>query len=104
MSLSDNIFVGGYTTNANQPVKPSTALNYTYETLEYEGKNYRVKRILIGNSYNTAINQFAYHFDRDDLLRFFEDRGYDVAIISDEPSDDPWGDWFLRFLAKKRTL
>jgi hypothetical protein len=102
MSLSDNIFIGGYTTNANQSVKPSTALNYTHETLEHDGQNYRVKRILIGNSYNSAVNQFAYHFDRDDLLRFFEDKGYDLAIISDEPADDPWGDWFLRFLAKKK--
>lgn len=104
MSLSDNIFLGGYTTNARQSVKPPTSLIYTFETLEYEGKKYRVKRILIGNSFNSAVNQFAYHFDRDDLLRFFEERGYDLTIISDEDGgDDPWGDWFLRFLAKKRT-
>ncbi|HET8669597.1 MAG TPA: class I SAM-dependent methyltransferase [Candidatus Saccharimonadales bacterium] len=104
MSLADNVFIGGYTTNASQPAKASTALNYTDERLEYEGKQYRVRQIRIGNSFNTAINQFAYHFDRDDLLRFFEDRGYDLTLISDEPSDDPWGDWFLRFLAKKSTL
>jgi len=102
MSLSDNIFLGGYTTNAKQTDKPPTALNYTYETLEYQGKNYRVKRILIGNSFNSAINQFAYHFDRDDLISFFADRGYDVTLITDEASDDPWGDWFLRFLALKK--
>ncbi len=101
ISLSDNIFLGGYTTNDKQSVKPPTSLNFTYETLEYEGKNYRVKRILIGNSYNSAVNQFAYHFERDDLLRFFSDRGFELTIITDEPSDDPWGDWFLRFLAKK---
>jgi len=101
MSLADNIFVGGYTTNLSQRVKPPTALNSTNETLEYEGRKYQLKRILIGNSFNSAINQFAYHFDRNDLLMFFEDRGYDLTIISDEPSDDPWGDWFLRFLAKR---
>jgi len=101
MSLSDNIFIGGYTTNANQAVKPPTSLHYTNETMEYEGKEYRVKRILIGNSYNSAVNQFAYHFDREDLLRFFQERGYHVTIITDEASDDPWGDWFLRFLAEK---
>jgi hypothetical protein len=103
MSLSDNIFIGGYTTNANQSVKPPSSLIYTLETLEYEGKKYRVKRIHIGNSFNTAINQFAYHFDRDDLLRFFEERGYDLTIMIDDASDDPWGDWFLTFVAKKRT-
>ena len=102
-SLSDNIFIGGYTINSNQPVKPPTSLNYTLETLEYEGKKYNVKRILIGNSFNSAVNQFAYHLDRDDLLSFFKDRGYEVTIITDEASDDPWGDWFLRFLAVKKT-
>jgi len=102
MSLSDNIFLGGYTTNAEQSVKPPMALDYTNETLEYEGKTYRVRRILIGNSFNTAINQFAYHFDREDLFSFFKDRNYDVKIISDAASDDGWGDWFVRFLAQKK--
>jgi len=103
MSLSDNIFIGGYTSNANQQVKPQTSLIYTSETLEYQGKQYRVKRILIGNSFNSAINQYAYHFDRADLLRFFEERGYELTILVDEASDEPWGDWFLTFLARKRT-
>ena len=103
MSLSNNIFLGGYTSNANQAVKPQSSLIYTLDMLEYEGKQYRVKRILIGNSFNSAINQYAYHFDRDDLLRFFEERGYDVTVLVDEASDDPWGDWFLTFLARKRT-
>lgn len=102
MSLSDNIFIGGYTTNANQAVKPPSSLVYTFETLEHEGETYRVKRILIGNTFNSAINQFAYHFDRADLLRFFEHNGYDLTIIDDEPCDDPWGDWYLRFLAQKK--
>jgi hypothetical protein len=103
MSLSDNIFLGGYTSNANQAVKPPSSLIYTLDTLEYEGKQYRVKRILIGNSFNSAINQYAYHFDRDDLLRFFEERDYDVTVLVDEASHEPWGDWFLTFLARKRT-
>lgn len=103
MSLSDNIFIGGYTNNVNQAEKPPSSLIYTFETLEYEGEKYRVKRILIGNSFNSAINQYAYHFERDDLLRFFETRGYDIVILGDEPSVDPWGDWYLRFLAKKKA-
>ena len=27
----------------------------------------------------------------------------DIALV-DEASEDPWGDWFLTFLARKRTL
>lgn len=103
MSLADNIFIGGYV-KVDGAVNPSSALNYTDETLEYEGKQYRVKRVSIGNAFNTSINQFAYHLHRDELLSFFEDRGYDVTIISDEASDDPWGDWFLRFLASKKSV
>jgi hypothetical protein len=102
MSLADNIFIGGYTTNSNQKEKPPTSVIHTFETLEYEGKKYRVKRILIGNSYNSAINQYAYHFEREELMKFFEERGYQVTIISDAASTDPWGDWFLRFLATKK--
>jgi hypothetical protein len=102
MSLSDNIFIGGYCTAAGAAPSSPSGLEYNFETLEYEGKKYRVKRIKIGNSYNSAVNQYGYHFDREDLLNFFRDRGYEVAIISDAPGDDPWGDWYLRFLARKK--
>ena len=92
MSLSDNIFIGGYCLINGEGAN---------DTLAYEDQNFRVRRIHISNTYNNAANEFAYHFDRDELVNFFSSRGYNVTVISDEKPDDPWGDWFLRFLACK---
>jgi hypothetical protein len=103
MSLSDNILIGGYVTVPDPPPGPPSTMQYGFEKLEYEGKSYRVKRFKVGGSYNTGINQFAYHLDRDDLIAFFSDRGYEVTVLSDEAIHDPWGDWFIRFLASKKT-
>ena len=93
MSLANDIFVGGYCLINKEGVN---------DTLSYEGEDFHVKKIQISNTFNNAANEFAYHFDRDELLNFFRRRGYEVVVISDEKSDDPWGDWFLRFLASKR--
>lgn len=103
MSLSDNIFIGGYCTAANAASGPPSVMEYSFETLDYEGKKYSVKKIKVGNTYNSAVNQYAYHFDREDLLNFFQNRGYELAIIFDAPVSDPWGDWYLRFLARKKA-
>lgn len=104
MSLSDNIFIGGYCTAANTPPGPPSEVQYSFETLDYEGKKYRVKKVVIGNTFNNAVNHYAYQFDRGELLNFFRDRGYDLRIISDELVSEPWGDWYLRFLARKKTI
>lgn len=104
MSLSDNIFIGGYCTAANAPPGPPSPMVYSFETLEYEGKTYTVKKIKTGNSYNSAVNLVGYHFDRNDLMNFFRERGYAVTVIRDESVHDPWGNWYLEFLAcRSRT-
>jgi hypothetical protein len=103
ISLSDNIFIGGYCTSDSVTPKPPTKwFHFTFETLEYQGRKYEVKKIQIGNSYNSAVNEYAYHFNRKDLLAFFADRGYEVTVLYDAPTTDPWGDWYLRFLACKK--
>lgn len=96
MSLSDNIFIGGYVY-----AEASASANGPFETLEYEGKKYLAKRIPMGQSYNTGVNLYGYHFSGRDLQSFFSERHYRVAVISDEESGDPWGDRFLRFLATR---
>jgi len=95
MSLSDRIFIGGYCTGPAQPGDQR-------EKLEYEGEVYLVKRIEIGNTFNNAVNSFAYHFSNEDLLKFFCNRSYDVHIMMDEPNFDPWGERYIRFLATKK--
>jgi hypothetical protein len=96
ISLSKNIFLGGYTYDRGNVLRDSL------EGLEYEGKKYELKRIPTGRSFNTGINQYGYHFTRDGLVGFFADRGYDVKVIADKDSGDPWGDRYLTFLASKR--
>jgi hypothetical protein len=105
VSLSDNIFIGGYCTSDSIAAKPSNSfLSYTIETLEYQGKKYVVKRTRLGNTYNNAANEFAYQFNRKDLLDFFADRGYELTVLHDAATPDPWGDWYLTFLARKKSV
>lgn len=102
LSLSDNIFIGGYCLPDSLTPRPSTSsAPYTLETLEYEGRKYTVKKTQIGNTYNSAATEYAYHFKRKDLLDFFQDRGYELTVLYDADPIDPWGDWYLRFLARK---
>lgn len=96
MTLSDNIFIGGYIFSDLQ----SSSFG-EWDKLEYGNREYVVKKIPMGQSYNTGVNKFGYHFSRQDLLSFFADRGYQTSVISDEETHEPWGDRYLRFLACK---
>lgn len=96
MSLSDNILIGGYVHRG-----PDSTYG-EWDTLEDGGKKYRVKKVPMGQSYNTGVNKFGYHFSKDELVDYFASRNYQIAIISDEETDDPWGDRYLRFLASKK--
>jgi len=90
MSLADNIFIGGHTY-----AEASAASNGLFETLEYEGKKYLAKRIPVGQSYGTGVTLYGYHSSGSDLQSPFSERHYRVTVISDEESDDPWGERFL---------
>lgn len=94
MSLSENIFLGGYCTG------PAANGDHR-EVLEYEGRKFLVKKIQIGNTYNNAVNEFAYHFSNEDLVDFFRARNYRVNIMMDEAIDDPYGERYIRFLATR---
>ncbi|HJZ80492.1 MAG TPA: class I SAM-dependent methyltransferase [Pyrinomonadaceae bacterium] len=96
MSLSDNIFIGGYC------IGPDYA-GADLETLEYEGRKFPAKRLAIGNSFNNAVNEYAYHLRNVDLIDFFRDRNYHVNLMMDEAIDDPWGEMYIRFLATKKS-
>lgn len=96
MSLSDNILIGGYVHRG-----PDSTYG-EWDTLEDAGKKYRVKRVPMGQSYNTGVNKFGYHFSKDDLVGYFSSRNFEITIISDEETDDPWGDRYLRFVASRK--
>jgi hypothetical protein len=98
MSLSENIFLGGFCATETRPDVP-------YTTLNYEGRSYRAKKYHEGNTFVSGVNPYGYIFDKDDLMRFFRERGYKVSVISDDPVPTArtytQGGIFLRFLAQK---
>lgn len=91
LSLSDNIFIGGFCATDDVPPGP-------YERLEHDGRTYLAKKHPEGDDFTSGVNSHAYYFSGDDLMRFFLDHGYQVEIISDDPGTDFAGR-FLRFLA-----
>lgn len=98
MSLSDNIFLGGFCATETRPDVPYTLLNY-------EGQSYKAKKYVEGNSFVSGVNPYGYIFDKDDLIRFFSERDYKVTVISEHavPNARTYtqGGIFLRFLAQK---
>ncbi|GAB4206440.1 MAG: hypothetical protein Fur006_63510 [Coleofasciculaceae cyanobacterium] len=94
MSLSNTIFLGGFCATENLP-------KGNYETLEYGGQTYRVKMYQEGQNFTAGVNTKGYFFHKEDLMRFFQERNYELMIISDEDSNVTAGN-FLRFLACKK--
>jgi hypothetical protein len=94
MSLANNIFLGGFCATENLP-------EGNYEMLEYGGQNYRVKIYQEGENFTAGVNKKAYFFHKEDLMKFFQERNYELVIISDEDSNVTAGN-FLRFLACKK--
>ena len=94
--LSENILIGGYCATPAWPVGE-------FEYLEHSGSRYRVKRYEELDYFMNGVNGFSYYFDRDDLLRFFLERNFDVTIIYDGPElVGGAGHTFLRFLARRK--
>jgi hypothetical protein len=95
VSLSDNIFLGGYCA--------TDALPYgDYLELDYFGEKYRAKSFHEGDNCTSGLNRFGYFFHKDDLISFFHGKGYEIVIISDDESSITAGK-YLRFLARKKT-
>jgi hypothetical protein len=94
-SLSNNIFIGGFYATEFSP-------EGDYETLEYGGEKYRVKRYKEADCFTAGVNPIGYFFHKDDLMKFFKERNYEVIVISDEDEDSEATGNFLRFLACKK--
>ena len=91
VSLSDNVFVGGYVLKDDDPC----------ETLSHEGERYRVQSFTETNGFTSGVNNTSYYFHPADLSKFFANRGYQITPIDDE-FGDPWATHrFYRFLAKR---
>jgi hypothetical protein len=93
LSLSDRVFLGGFCATDTLPATP-------WEELSYEGRTYRAKKYREAGHYTAGVNRFGWHFDGDDLMRFFTERGWRVELISEEATTVTAGR-YLRFLATK---
>ena len=93
VSLSDNIFLGGFCATDGLPTSD-------WEFLKYGGRDYRVKKYSETIGYTAGIHDVAYFFEAQDLMAFFKNKGYSVTVISDEPNTMTAGK-FLRFLASR---
>jgi hypothetical protein len=89
ISLSDNIFLGGFVLKDDAPC----------ETVVYEAESYRVQAYEeIEGWFTAGVNKTSYYFHPDDLMKFFSLRGYRIDVMDDEVSE--WGSGrFFRFLA-----
>jgi phospholipid N-methyltransferase len=91
VSLSDNIFVGGFVLKEDAP----------FEIVSYEGEDYRVQPYTEEEGWFTAgVNKTSYYFHPDDLTQFFSSRGYQITLMDDEESE--WAsNRFYRFFASR---
>jgi len=93
ISLSDNIFLGGFCATDTLPAN-------AWQRLDHDGRSYRVKVYEETTGFTAGVNNIAYFFEAADLMRFFSERGYNVQVISDEVQTITAGK-FLRFLATR---
>jgi hypothetical protein len=93
-SLSDTVFVGGYCATDALPPSPS-------EQLTHGGRSYLAKRYQEVEHFMAGINPWGFFLYRDDLLRFFHERGFSTRILSDEETSVSAGR-YIRFLATRR--
>ncbi len=94
LTLADRIFVGGFCATDALPASD-------WETLEYEGRDYRVKRYAETNNFTAGMGEHGFFFDSKDLVAFFTERGCEIEMITDEPSAVTAGN-YTRFLASRR--
>jgi hypothetical protein len=79
-TLSDTIFLGGFCATDELPDSP-------YLELPYEGRTYKVKQYRESTNFTAGVNRYGFYFVKEDLIRFFEERGHKVQIISEQPKD-----------------
>jgi hypothetical protein len=95
ISLSDNIFVGGFVIKDNAPS----------ETLIYEGGNYRAQPYKEDlQQFTAGINKTSYFFNPDDLVNFFVSRNFKVVSIEYEDTGEFVTGRFCRFIAYRVSV
>ena len=97
ISLSDNVFLGGYCTTDENPA-------IEYQHLTHNGQSYRVKRYEEAGrgDFYAGINSYAYFLEGEDLLKFFQTNGYATRVLQDIPTDATQAAGrYIRFFASR---
>jgi hypothetical protein len=99
LSLSDNVFLGGFCVTDSLPEK-------VFDLLEYGAQSFRVKKYKEENDCTSGVNGYGYFFHRDDLVRFFSERECVIDFISEEEKTVTDGNvvlrgTYIRFLARR---
>ncbi len=98
LSLSRNVFVGGFCATERRPT-------YAFDTLEHRGATYRAKpyQEMVGEC-TAGVNNTGYFFHGDDLMEFFRRRGCEVTVLQDLETEErqPAGR-YVHFLARKQS-
>ena len=99
LSLADHVFIGGFCATESLPSGP-------FSTLKDENQEYKVKKHQESTrSMTGGINPVGYYFEKNDLMRFFHNEGYETTVISDEASEAPSpAGRYLRFLSHPKRL
>jgi hypothetical protein len=90
LSLSDNIFIGGYV------LRP----DMEFETVVHRGTQYRRARHNESDIFTAGIGGYSYYLHPDDLTGFFARQGYKIAVIADS-SDVYATNRFYQFFAAR---
>jgi hypothetical protein len=90
VSLSDNIFIGGYI------LRP----DMEFETVVHGGTQYRRARYNEPEDFTAGVQGYSYYLHGDDLTGFFARRGYKITVIADRP-DDVHTKRYYQFLAAR---
>jgi hypothetical protein len=93
LGLSDRVFLGGFCATDTLPATP-------WVELSHGGRTYRAKQYREAGHFTAGVNRIAWHFQADDLMRFFRERGWTLQMISDDETTVTAGR-YVRFLASR---
>jgi hypothetical protein len=93
-SLGDSIFVGGWCAT---DLKPSTP----WTNVDYGGCSYRLKPYSESHHFLSGLDKTSWMMDADEMIEFFERRGFAVDVISRTSAVNELGETFLRLLARR---
>lgn len=93
ISLSDNIYMGGFCATDSLP-------DGDYRLLSYNDETFRAKRYMEGGNCLAGMFDHGYFLHKDDLIRFFRMNGFNITIMTEDQTCETAG-CYIRFMAQR---